>query len=47
MEVVDVTAKLWEISDIVAPIEAKEAEEPLQRGPYTQGQGSFAGEPQP
>jgi hypothetical protein len=26
--------KLWEISDIVALIEAKEAEELSQRGPY-------------
>jgi len=29
-----VTGKLWEISDIVALIEAKEAEKPVVRGPY-------------
>ena len=29
-----VTGKLWEIADIVALIEAKEAEKPVQRGPY-------------
>ncbi|MGX5799661.1 IS1 family transposase [Bradyrhizobium sp. Arg314] len=29
-----VTDKLWEIADIVALIEAKEAEKPLVRGPY-------------
>jgi IS1 family transposase len=29
-----VTDKLWEISDIVALIEAKEAEKPMARGPY-------------
>ncbi len=29
-----VTGKLWEISDIVALIEAKEAEKPMARGPY-------------
>lgn len=29
-----VTDKLWEIGDIVAPIEAKEAEKPMVRGPY-------------
>ncbi|OBP80052.1 helix-turn-helix domain-containing protein [Mesorhizobium loti] len=29
-----VTGKLWEISDIVALIEAKEAETPVMRGPY-------------
>ncbi|PBB89591.1 IS1 family transposase [Mesorhizobium sp. WSM3864] len=29
-----VADKLWEISDIVALIEAKEAEKPLARGPY-------------
>ena len=29
-----VTGKLWEISDIVALIEAKEAETPMVRGPY-------------
>ena len=30
----DVTGKLWEIADIVALIEAKEAEKPVVRGPY-------------
>lgn len=29
-----VTTKLWEVSDIVALIEAKEAEKPMVRGPY-------------
>jgi hypothetical protein len=29
-----VTGKLWEIGDIVALIEAKEAEKPMVRGPY-------------
>jgi hypothetical protein len=29
-----VTDKLWEIADIVALIEAKEAEKPTMRGPY-------------
>ncbi len=29
-----VTGKLWEIADIVALIEAKEAEKPMVRGPY-------------
>jgi hypothetical protein len=29
-----VTDKLWEIADIVALIEAKEAEKPVKRGPY-------------
>jgi len=29
-----VTGKLWEIGDIVALIEAKEAEKPMLRGPY-------------
>lgn len=29
-----VTDKLWEIDDIVALIEAKEAEKPMRRGPY-------------
>jgi hypothetical protein len=29
-----VTDKLWEIGDIVALIEAKEAEQPVKRGPY-------------
>ncbi|RUW61573.1 DDE domain-containing protein [Mesorhizobium sp. M7A.F.Ca.US.008.03.1.1] len=29
-----VTGKLWEVDDIVALIEAKEAEKPLVRGPY-------------
>jgi len=29
-----VTDKLWEIGDIVALIEAKEAEKPMDRGPY-------------
>jgi hypothetical protein len=29
-----VTDKLWEIADIVALIEAKEAEKPVVRGPY-------------
>ncbi len=29
-----VTDKLWEITDIVALIEAKEAEKPVARGPY-------------
>lgn len=29
-----VTSKLWEIGDIVALIEAKEAETPMVRGPY-------------
>jgi hypothetical protein len=29
-----VTGKLWEIGDIVALIEAKEAEQPAVRGPY-------------
>ena len=29
-----VTGKLWEIADIVALIEAKEAEKPTMRGPY-------------
>jgi len=29
-----VTEKLWEIADIVALIEAKEAEKPVVRGPY-------------
>lgn len=29
-----VTGKLWEIADIVALIEAKEAEKPTSRGPY-------------
>ncbi|MER9724080.1 MULTISPECIES: IS1 family transposase [unclassified Mesorhizobium] len=29
-----VTGKLWEIGDIVALIEAKEAEQPVVRGPY-------------
>ena len=29
-----VTGKLWEIGDIVALIEAKEAERPWVRGPY-------------
>ena len=29
-----VTDKLWEISDIVALVEAKEAEKPTGRGPY-------------
>jgi hypothetical protein len=29
-----VTGKLWEISDIVVLIEAKEAEKPSARGPY-------------
>ena len=29
-----VTDKLWEVSDIVALIEAKEAEKPTKRGPY-------------
>lgn len=29
-----VTDKLWEIADIVALIEAKEAEKPMVRGPY-------------
>lgn len=29
-----VTDQLWEISDIVALIEAKEAEKPMVRGPY-------------
>lgn len=29
-----VTDKLWEIADIVALIEAKEAEKPAVRGPY-------------
>lgn len=29
-----VTDKLWEISDIVALIDAKEAEKPMKRGPY-------------
>jgi len=34
-----VTDKLWEIGDIVALIEAKEAEKPMKRGPYKkQGQ---------
>jgi IS1 family transposase len=36
---VGVTDKLWEIGDIVALIEAKEAEKPAKRGPYKkQGQ---------
>ena len=29
-----VTGKLWEIADIVALIEAKEADKPAVRGPY-------------
>jgi len=29
-----VTDKLWEIGDIVALIKAKEAEQPMKRGPY-------------
>lgn len=29
-----VTDKLWEIADIIALIEAKEAEKPVVRGPY-------------
>lgn len=29
-----ITDRLWEISDIVALIEAKEAEKPIKRGPY-------------
>jgi hypothetical protein len=29
-----VTAKLWEIADIVALIEAKQAKKPMARGPY-------------
>ena len=29
-----VTDKLWKIGDIVALIEAKEAEKPMLRGPY-------------
>jgi hypothetical protein len=29
-----VTGKLWQIGDIVALIEAKEAEKPTARGPY-------------
>lgn len=29
-----VTGKLWEIADIVALIEAKEAEKPVTRGPH-------------
>ena len=29
-----VTGKLWEIADIVALIEAKEAQKPVVRGPY-------------
>lgn len=29
-----VADKLWEIGDIVALIEAKEAEKPMVRGPY-------------
>ena len=34
-----ITDKLWEIDDIVALIEAKEAEKPAARGPYkTKGQ---------
>ena len=32
-----VTDKLWEVSDIVALIEAKEAERPMVRGPYKKG----------
>lgn len=28
------TDRLWEIGDIVALIEAKEAEKPMKRGPY-------------
>jgi hypothetical protein len=32
-----VTDKLWEIADIVALIEAKEAEKPTVRGPYKKG----------
>ncbi|MER9546040.1 IS1 family transposase [Mesorhizobium sp. M0437] len=32
-----VTGKLWEIADIVALIEAKEAERPMVRGPYKKG----------
>lgn len=34
-----VTTKLWEIGDIVALIEAKEAEKPVTRGPYKQRVG--------
>jgi hypothetical protein len=33
-----VTDKLWEIGDIVALIEAKEAEKPMVRGPYNKHQ---------
>jgi IS1 family transposase len=33
-----VTTKLWEVSDIVALIEAKEAEKPAARGPYKKRQ---------
>ncbi|GIL03234.1 MAG: transposase [Alphaproteobacteria bacterium] len=33
-----VTGKLWEVSDIVALIEAKEAEKPAVRGPYKKRQ---------
>jgi hypothetical protein len=29
-----ITDKLWEIGDIVALVEAKEAEKPQKRGPY-------------
>lgn len=34
-----VTKKLWEVSDIVALIEAKEAEQPTVRGPYKKRAG--------
>ena len=43
-----VTDKLWKIGDIVALIEAKEAETPLEAQPlFNQGPGGLAREPQP
>jgi hypothetical protein len=35
-----VTDKLWEIADIVALIEANEAEKPVVRGPYKKRAGA-------
>ena len=37
----EVSYRLWEIGDIVAPVEAKEAEKPSVRGPYRQN--AYAG----